>query len=486
MDSDISKKVVTRFAPSPTGFMHVGNVRTALFSYLFARQNNGTFILRIEDTDKVREVKEAIDHIKKSLLWLGIEWDHGPEMPAPFGSCIQSQRLDIYRRYAESLLKQGNAYVDTYTKDELEIMRNEAVSNNKPFLFREHRPKNLNTDWDPEKGSTLRFKVNNIKRYRWHDEVRGDLEAGEEMLDDFVLIKSDGYPTYNFAHIVDDIEMGVTHIMRGDEFIGSMPKFLSLYEALNVKYPKFVTLPPILNENRTKKLSKRDGSKDLLNYKTEGYLADAMCNFLALIGWNPGNDEEILSKDQLINKFSIRKIQKGGGSFSEEKLKWLNKQHLNLLSDEDYKNYASSYVPQSVSEDEELYTRLLPSIRERAHNGAEISGLFNSEGELNFAIEKPEIDMSTLPWKNEPSLTITKKRLLKVIDILSETNFQSIDSIKESVWSYAESEGKGEVLWPMRVSLTGRERSVDPFTASWIIGKTQTLARLKYICDKIK
>ncbi|MBI2594818.1 MAG: hypothetical protein HYW38_00975 [Candidatus Colwellbacteria bacterium] len=211
----MSEKVITRFAPSPTGFMHVGGVRTALYAWLWARKNKGQFILRIEDTDKEREVSGSIEHIQKSLTWLSLDWDQGPY--------IQSERLEIYKKYAEKLVSSGHAYPD---------------------------------------GQALRFKVLEKKRTDWHDEVWGDLSAGPEALDDFVLIKSDGYPTYNFAHVVDDIEMGVTCVMRGQEFIASTPKFLALYEALGQKPPHFATLPPIMGEGGQKKLSKRDGAKD--------------------------------------------------------------------------------------------------------------------------------------------------------------------------------------------------------------------------------
>ncbi|HMA77703.1 MAG TPA: glutamate--tRNA ligase family protein, partial [Candidatus Paceibacterota bacterium] len=253
------EKIVTRFAPSPTGFMHIGGVRTALFAYLYARKHNGTFILRIEDTDKNREVEGSIAHIQESLAWLEIDWAYGPDKPGPFGSCLQSDRLDIYKRYAKQLIAKGLAYPDPYTPEAVAVFREQAEAEKQPFLFRNHRPTEIG-EWNGTQ--PLRFKVPEIKRMHWHDEVRGDLSAGEEMLDDFIIIKADGYPTYNFAHIVDDVEMGVTHVMRGEEFLASMPKFLSLYEALEIPLPKFVTLPPIMGPDGKKKLSKRDGAKD--------------------------------------------------------------------------------------------------------------------------------------------------------------------------------------------------------------------------------
>lgn len=217
--------VVTRFAPSPTGFMHVGSLRTALYAWLYARKHNGRFILRIEDTDKEREVAGSIPHIIESLKWLGINWDEGVDIGGPHAPYLQSERLALYRTYAERLIATGHAYPDPYTEEELETLREKAVAEKRPFLFRDHRP-STSEPWDGKK--PLRFRAPRIARYEWDDIVRGHLSAGEEAIDDFILIKSDGYPTYNLAHIIDDIEMGVTHVMRGEEFISSTPKFLSL------------------------------------------------------------------------------------------------------------------------------------------------------------------------------------------------------------------------------------------------------------------
>ncbi len=478
-------KVVTRFAPSPTGFMHIGGVRTALFAYLFARKHNGTFILRIEDTDKSREVSGAIEHIQESLRWLGIEWDFGPTNPGPFGSTIQSDRLDTYREYAKKLIEKGFAYPDPYTQEELEKFRAAAEAEKRPFLFRDHRPESFEA-WDGTK--PLRLKVPEVKRYVWQDAVRGELSAGEEMLDDVILIKADGYPTYNFAHIIDDLEMGVTHIMRGDEFISSVPKFLSIYDALGIEHPVFVTLPPILRDDRTKKLGKRDGAKDILEYKTEGYLPDAMRNFLALIGWNPGTEQELFTKEELIEAFTIEKIQRGGGAFNEEKLLWMNKEYLAKLSDAEFLEYIKPAIPERIKTapqySEEGLTRLLTTIRERVHTSSEATAEFEA-GEYDFAFFEPEPDPALIAWKNDPDPKAALPRLQEALKLLSEADFDSPEAIKAVLWPYAESVGRGELLWPLRVTLTGRERSPDPFTVAFIIGKSQTLKRLEAACVKI-
>src|SRR3989344_2816197 len=294
-------KVITRFAPSPTGFMHVGGVRTALYAWLLARKNNGKFILRIEDTDKEREVEGSIEHIEQSLKWLGLNWDEGPDIGGPHAPYIQSERLEKYKEYANILIKKGFAYADPYTETEIEDFRKKAEAEKRAFLYREHRPENPPA-WDGTK--PLRFKDLELKRMAWSDIIWGELSAGPEALDDFILIKSDGYPTYNFAHIVDDIEMGVTHVMRGQEFIASTPKFLSIYEALGIEPPLFATTPPIMAADGKKKLGKRDGAKDILDYEKEGYLPEAMINYLAFLGFNPGegDNREIMSQEEIKNK----------------------------------------------------------------------------------------------------------------------------------------------------------------------------------------
>lgn len=483
------KKVVTRFAPSPTGFMHIGGVRTALFAYLFAKKNNGTFILRIEDTDKAREVDGSIAHIQESLKWLGIDWDIGPDKPGDFGSVIQSERLSTYKEYADKLIAKGLAYPDPYTQEELEGFRKKAEEEKRPFLFREHRPATFET-WDGTK--PLRLKVPEIKRYKWVDAVRGELEAGEEALDDFILIKSDGYPTYNLAHIIDDLNMGVTHIMRGDEFISSTPKFLSLYDALEIPYPVFVTLPPILRDDRTKKLGKRDGAKDILDYKKEGYLPEAMINFLALIGWNPGTEQEIFSKDELIKVFDINKIQKAGGAFNEEKLDWVNKEHIKRLPIETVREEVVSRLKNSsVGEnikfnDAEFVNKIANIVLDHISKWGDIDTMVGA-GELAFYFNTPEYSSALLSWKGD-ALENSKKHLewtLEKINELEESEFETADKIKNHIFDYATENGRGNVLWPLRVSLSGLEKSPDPFTLLSVFGKDESVKRIDNAIKKI-
>lgn len=469
-------KAVTRFAPSPTGFMHVGGVRTALFAWLHARKNGGTFILRIEDTDKAREVEGSIPHIIESLQWLGIEWDEGPDKGGPHAPYLQSLRLDTYKEYAKRLIEKGYAYPDPYTEEEVEVFRKKAEEKKRPFLYREHRPENPGV-WDGTK--PLRFKTPEVKRYEWDDLARGHLSAGEEALDDFILIKSDGYPTYNFAHIVDDDLMGVTHVVRGEEFISSTPKFLSLYDALGIPYPVFATMPVILGEKGTKKLSKRDGAKDLLEYREEGYLPEAMVNFLALLGWHPEGDNEILSRDDLIASFDLSRVQKGGARFDEEKLLHLNREWMRKLSDEDY-------AARLKKKDLKLLAAV-HILKERATTFSEADAML--EGELACLFTAPTLDSMKLLMK-EPEEGFTKTALESVLTTIEGlTEGVSADTAKEALMPLADAEegkrkgGRGAVLWPLRYALSGQEKSPDPFTLVSILGPAESASRIKTALD---
>ncbi len=485
-----SKKIVTRFAPSPTGFMHIGGARTALYAWLYARKHKGTFILRIEDTDKQREVEGSINHIIEALRWLGIEWDEGPDVGGPHGPYLQSERLESHRKYAQILVDKGFAYADPYTEEEVEVFRKKAEEEGKPFLYRNHRPENPPI-WDGTQ--PLRFKVKDIKSYEWEDLVRGKLSAGPEALDDFILIKQDGYPTYNFAHIIDDLEMGVTHIMRTDEFISSTPKFLSLYEALEIKRPEIAILPPIMAPDGKKKLGKRDGAKDSLDYRNEGYLPEAMMNFLAFIGWNPGGEKEVYTKDELIEAFSISKIHSSGGKFNEEKLKWFNREHMKRLSDEDFLNKIEEFLPTEIKKgsryQKEMIVRMLPLLRDKLSYFGELNEM-HKNGELEYFFNAPtQYDKNLLIWKelkNESTKEETTKqhisRIVKYLEALSPVDWNA-DMIKSIMWPYAEEHGRGNVFWPIRVSLSGREKSPDPFILAFILGKDETLKRLQFAHD---
>lgn len=390
-------KVRTRFAPSPTGFLHVGGVRTALFAWLVARQHNGQFILRLEDTDKNREVEGSGQHIIESLKWLGIDWDEGPDKGGDFGPYKQSDRLDSYKQWAEKLVEQGRAYADPYTPEEVQAFRQQAADSKQPFLYRHHRP-DQPPKWDGSQ--PLRFK-SDPKSYQWHDEVMGDLSTGPEVVDDFILMKSDGYPTYNFAHVVDDAEMEISHVIRGQEFLASMPNYLNLYEALGLDRLIFATMPHILAAEGHKKLGKRDGAKDILDYAKEGYLPEAMMSFLATLGWNDGTEQEVFTAKELISKFSLDRVQTSGARFDERRLLWANGHFVRELPLEKLaKLSAGFWPPEAKNYDDDYRRQVLALVQER----------------LKFLAELPELTWffftDDLPVKKE--LIETHKQLKKL------------------------------------------------------------------------
>ncbi len=484
MENKKNKQIVTRFAPSPTGFLHIGGVRTAIYAWLWARKNNGKFVLRIEDTDKEREVSGSIEHIIKSLKWVGLDWDYGPDTKNESLSFIQSERLEIYQKYAKILVEKGLAYADPYTEEELEAFRQKAEEEKRPFLYRDHRPENPPV-WDGTK--PLRLKIKEIKNSEWDDVTRGKLKAGAEALDDFILIKSDGYPTYNFAHIIDDYEMGVTHIMRADEFIASTPKFLALYEALGIERPEFVTLPPILGKDGKKKLGKRDGAKDFLEYSKDGYLPEAMLNFLAFIGWNPGDEREIMTKVELLEAFDIKQIHVSGGRFNEEKLDWINHEHLKKLTEKDQQDYVISFIPERIRNlknyNEDTIRKITPIIIERIKKGIDINEM-DTNGDLDYYFIEPVYEKDNLFFKSSKiekdkygTLADYLEKVIKILDKVATTDFNK-EKIKEVIWPYAEEVGRGDILWPIRYSLSGMDRSPDPFYLTEILGKEEVLKRI--------
>ena len=484
MTGDISVEmpaqgVRTRFAPSPTGFLHVGSARTALYAWLYALQHGGEFILRIEDTDKAREVEGAIGHVMQSLKWLGIKWNESIDVGGPYGPYIQSERLPIYQTYAQKLLALGHAYPDPYTEEELDALRAKAEEEKRPFLFRDHRPKEV-TEWNGS--APLRFRVPEIKRTDWHDLIMGDLTAGEEALDDFILIKGDGYPTYNFAHVVDDIEMHITHVMRGQEFIPSTPKFLSLYDALGIKPPAFATLPPILGESGTKKLSKRDNAKDLLDYRTDGYLPEAMVNFLALLGWHPTGDEEVLSKEDLLREFDLTRVQRSGAQFDEQKLLHLNREWMRKLSPQEYIEQGN--LAEIPGTDAARLEKVVPLLKERAHTFEEARTMLSGELSCLFTTPEPQraVLLSKAPQGMEDATKGHLEAILSRIEGLHED--MEAESIKTEIMPYAdgiskEDGGRGAVLWPLRYALSGAERSPDPFTLIALLGKDESISRIR-------
>ncbi|MBQ3468333.1 glutamate--tRNA ligase [Candidatus Saccharibacteria bacterium] len=357
------EKAVTRFAPSPTGYIHIGNVRSAIYPYLLAKQTGGTFILRIEDTDQARYVEGATDLIKETLLWLGLNWDEGPDIGGPHAPYFQTERKSLYISWAKKLIAEGRAYADPTPSEKINTYRQEDTAKKIPYLYRNHRPETT-TEW--QEGIPIRFK-SEPKDYTWTDEVMGELSAGPEVQDDIILIKKDGLPTYNFAHIIDDAEMGVTHVIRGQEYLSSMPNYLALYDALNIPRPKFVSLPHILAPQGNKKLSKRDGAKSVTDYREEGILPEAMLNYLACLGWNDGTEQEIYTMSELLQKFSLDRIQNSGARFDETKLLWTNGMWIRKIHDEEgndilYSKISPDFWPESAQNYPEEYRKKVLNI----------------------------------------------------------------------------------------------------------------------------
>jgi glutamyl-tRNA synthetase len=403
----------TRFAPSPTGYMHVGGIRTALFAWLIARQDpNGCFILRLEDTDQKREVKDSAEHLMQSLKALGITYDEGPDIGGPFAPYRQSERLDIYRHWAQKLIDADRAYADPYSTDEIQAFRDQARAEKRAFLYRHHRPEHPPV-WD---GTTpLRFK-SNPKSYSWHDEVMGDLHTGPEVIDDIILIKSDGFPTYNFAHIIDDAEMKVTHIIRGQEFIASQPNYLNLYEALGLEHPILATVPHIMSESGTKKLGKRDGAKDILEYLNEGYIPEALVNFITSMGWNDGTEQEIFTRDELIEKFSLDRVQHSGARFDEKRLLWMNGQWIRKLTLEDLYARTENFWPESAKQASvDDKKRVLMLVQDRLKTLTDLPTLtsyFFEEPVPDWKMVNDNKQLNTLPREEIKSLLISAQATL--------------------------------------------------------------------------
>lgn len=434
--------VVTRFAPSPTGTLHLGGAHTALFNYLFARQNNGKFILRIEDTDIARSKKEHEDDIIAGLKWLGLDWDEFYR---------QSERKEIYKKYLERLIGEDKAYFSKETEGERE--------------------------------SVIRFRNPN-KKISFNDLIRGDIQFDTAELEDFVIAKDLESPLFHFTVVVDDAEMEITHIIRGEDHISNTPRQMLIQEAFGFKPPFYAHMPLMLGPDRTK-LSKRHGAVSVNSYREQGYLAEALINFLALIGWNPGTDKEIYNMEELIREFSIKRIQKSAAIFNIGRLDWFNCHYIKQMEEKELADLLPDYLPEDLKskakKNHAQWIKIVALEKERIIKLPDIK-----EG-IAYFFEKPEFGKEMLLWKQEKDFGTVKKHLGKIIEILDamdEKTFMS-QKIKEAVWNYAEEQGRGNVLWPFRVALTGLEKSPDPFIISEILGKEESLNRLQHAIEKL-
>ena len=467
--------VITRFAPSPTGYVHIGNIRAALYPWLLARQTNGKFILRIEDTDRARFVEDATEVILDTLTWLGLNWDEGPEVGGPNGPYFQTERQAHYHAWAQKLIAKGLAYPDPYTPEQIEEFRAEAKALKRPFLYREHRPEVFD-EWDGK--TALRFKIPTLKRYTWYDPVMGELSAGEDALDDFIIIKADGLPTYNFAHIVDDAEMGINYVLRGAEYIASIPKYLALYEALELQVPVLVCLPHIMAPSGNKKLGKRDGAKSAVEYRRDGILPEALINFLASLGWNDGTTQEIFSLEELISKFSLDRVQRSGARFDEKRLLWMNSQWIKRLSLDDlYRRVESFWGEAGKTADSTQKRQVLALVQERLKTLADLPQL------TEYFFTEPTIDWTLV--ENDKQLSKLSREQLKTIlrlayDKLQTSRFEAAP-LQETLNSILEQSGfKPNITFSIiRFALTWATFSPNLNQMMAILGRERVLNRLQ-------
>lgn len=466
--------VRTRFAPSPTGALHGGVVRTALFAWLLAKKHHGQFTLRIEDTDQKREVSGSTDNITETLRWLGLQWDEGPDVGGPHAPYVQSQRLDIYQQYAHELYEKGMAYADPHSPEELEDLRNAAKAAKRPFLFRDHRPEHP-PEWDGSQPLRARLEP---KSYRWDDAIMGEVVMGPEMIDDLIIIKADGFPTYNFAHIVDDHLMQISHVLRSQEFLSSIPKYLALHEQFGWEPPVNVTVPPVLDPTGKRKLSKRYGAKPMLEYRDQGFLPEALLNFLATIGWNDGTEQEVYTVDELINRFDLGRVQKSGAIFDEQRLVWLNGMHIRQLSLNQLFARAASFWPATTHAADDTYKKsVLRLVHERLKFFAELPEL------TNFFFDEPAITPALFDNNKQLKKLSSKERrelLQATTEACKASDFSEAD-LEAKLRPLAETLGvkPGTLFGLIRAAVTGSHIAPGLFETMHVLGKERTLRRLE-------
>ncbi|MEY2665510.1 MAG: hypothetical protein RLZZ480_615 [Candidatus Parcubacteria bacterium] len=448
----MNNPVVTRIPPSPTGHLHIGTARTALFNYLFSKHHGGKVVFRSEDTDKTRSTKEFEQEIIDGLHWLGLSWDNEHIVR-------QSERASIYRSYLEKMIAAGTAY----------LSEEESKSN------------------PGEMVTVVRLKNPN-KSITFNDLIRGDITFDTTELGDIVIARSIDDALYHLTVVVDDFEMSVTHVLRGEDHISNTPRQILIQEAIGAPRPIYAHLPLILATDRSK-MSKRHGAVSLHEYINAGFTKEAIINYLALLGWNPGTDQEVFTLDELVTTFDIAHVHKAGAVFDIKKFSWFNREHLNKLSESEFVTYIKTDFPERLSSlphyDETRFAKLIPTIRERANTRGEFHQAVE-EGEYDYFFDVPTYETELIKWKNDASVDAALERLETAAKTLTEADFASSETIKSALWPLAETFGKGELLWPLRVALSGRAQSPDPFTLAFILGQEETLSRIETACGKIK
>jgi glutamyl-tRNA synthetase len=474
----MTNKVRTRFAPSPTGYMHVGNLRTALYAYLIAKHEGGDFILRIEDTDQERQVEGALEIIYNTLKATNLIHDEGPDIGGPVGPYIQSERTGIYMEYAKQLIEKGEAYYCFCTKERLDLLRTNADALKRPFRYDKHC---MNLDRE-EVESKLAAGIPHVIRQKnpvegtttFNDEIYGSITVDNTELDDMILIKSDGFPTYNFANVVDDHLMELTHVVRGSEYLSSSPKYNRLYEAFGWDIPVYVHCPPIMKD-ATHKLSKRHGDASYEDLVAQGYLKDAVLNFIALLGWHPGNDREIFSLQELIETFDYKHISKSPAIFDDVKLRWMNSEYIKGMSPSEFHALALPFYKQALTKNLDL-----KKVSELLHTRTEM--LNEIPESIDFFEALPEYSKDLYVHKkmktNYENSLITLQKVVPVFEALEDW---SLETVKEACMNLVAEMGvkNGIVLWPIRTALSGKQFTPGgAFEIAEILGKEESLKRI--------
>ncbi|MBI3332052.1 glutamate--tRNA ligase [Candidatus Peregrinibacteria bacterium] len=480
----------TRFAPSPTGFLHIGGLRTALFTWILAKQQKGIFILRIEDTDQARSMPGAVENILETLHWAGLSPDEGvvldrgvPAEKGGKGPYFQSERLDLYKKHAEELIEKGHAYRCFCTPQRLEQMRLKQQALKQAPMYDRHcldlAPEEVAAKLKEEAPSVIRLRVPRERTILFDDAVRGEVSFKGHTIDDQVLLKSDGFPTYHLANVVDDHHMGIDLVLRGEEWLSSTPKHILLFEAFGWLPPQYAHVPLLLNKDKSK-LSKRQGDAAAEDYIKKGYLKEALLNFLALLGWNPGTEQEIFSLEELVEQFSLERIQKGGAVFDVEKLDWLQGQWMRKMDPKDFAKRIQPIVGEKypAAQKDKDFGKKAALVQERI--------LFFSEAAhlMHFFYETPHVTLDVLANEKQK---VTKDKL----PTLLEEDRKILEGISDKKWTaetllaaFKERAGKGDLklgqlLWPLRASLTGLPYSPGAVEVAEILGKEETLKRLE-------
>ena len=473
-------EVRTRFAPSPTGYMHLGNLRTALYTYLYARRMGGKFILRIEDTDQEREVPGAVDVIYNSLKTAGLSHDEGPDVGGPCGPYVQSERKDMYLPYAKELVKTGHAYYCFCTKERLDEARAAAEAKGETFKYDKHclhlTQEEIERRLAAGEPYVIRQNVPTTGKAGFDDVIYGHVEVDCDTLDDNVLIKADGLPTYNFANVIDDHLMGITHVMRGNEYLSSAPKYNLLYEAFGWTPPKYVHLTPVM-ANAQRKLSKRKGDPSFEDLMGQGYLTEAIINYLVLLGWSPRGEREFFTLKELEQVFDLEGLSKSPSIFDIAKLNWFNAEYIRQLTPEKYLEYAAPWLEKTLDPARFDFKRLGELLQPRTE-------VFNQLPEMvKFLAEMPEYDTELFFNKKQKSSVETAKVALeKLIPVLEGISDWTEAGIHDAVMAFVPETGMktGQLLWPMRISISGQMSTPGgAFEIAYLLGRDETLRRMR-------